>query len=118
MYAPLDKTWNYVFADDVSQWIINSFSLDGKDNDPINLVSSYTYTTREVLEIIMSIWPSFQYTIMESRSQTGQERLFDAGLREIKLGKERYNLREGLTLIFSQSSNKSINEHIRRMQSK
>ena len=95
MFAPLEKTWNFVYADDVSKWIINAIKNDNLVS-PINLCSSHLYKTQEVLDIVSEVIPDFSYKINSAHVQTGQDRLFDSAVREKYLGKEDFDLKSGL----------------------
>lgn len=101
MFAPLEKTWNFVYVDDVSKWIINAIKSDNLAS-PINLCSSHLCKTQEVLDIVSEVYPDFSYKINSNHVQTGQDRLFDSTVREKYLGKEDFDLKSGLMRIVSE----------------
>lgn len=98
MFAPPNQMWNFVYAEDVAGWILNSVHI--RDNcGVINLTSSVNYTSIEVCEAVKQVWNSFRYDIITDIQYKGQDKAFDSRKREKCLGTETVSLIEGLKII-------------------
>ena len=89
------QIWNYVYVDDISRWILNSVFLEDSPGI-INLTASRNYTTKEIMETIKQLEPSFSFVFEDSVTRDGINKAFDSKKREKYLGLEKYLLYEGL----------------------
>ena len=93
------QMWNYVYVDDVSQWILNAVYLN-ESPGVINLTATRNYSTHEIMEVIKNLDPSFTFMYEENNILSKKmDKAFCSEKRNRYLGMENYSLCSGLQKI-------------------
>ena len=89
LYSHPKQLWNYVFIDDVCNWIINSFYLE-ECPGVINLTADKNLTTKEIVTLFKKNDNGFKYAVSNNCVYKGTDKSFDSSKRKEYLGNEKH----------------------------
>lgn len=101
--APPQCRWNFVYVDNVYEWILKSIFME-ESSGVINLTSSNNPTSLELYMAMKEAVPAFHYEMEEQEQYFEYDKWYEGSKRERYLGKEflffgYYRLKNGSSVL-------------------